>query len=97
MIGIPEADRLQVTGRVDEREPTPKRRYREQKRILRVRWPGSGRKKRVWSFSDEVHYQRAFYAGNLPPFERGVELEVIEEERSAAFRNEHARIVARGF
>ena len=96
-LGVEVDEKAIELWRVDEREPTPKRRYREQKRILRVRWPGSGRKKRVWSFSDEVHFQRAFYAGNLPPFERGVELEVIEEERSAAFRNEHARIVARGF
>ena len=95
-LGVEVDEKAIERWRVDEREPTPKRRYREQKRILRVRWPGSGRKKRVWAFTDEVHYQRAFYAGNLPPFERGVELEVIEEKRSPAFRKEHARLVAQG-
>ena len=44
--------------RVDERELTPKQRYRQKKRILRITWPGSGRQKQVWEFTDEEHYQR---------------------------------------
>lgn len=82
--------------RVDENEPTPKQRYRAKKRILRVVWPGVGKSKRVWEFSAEENYQREFYAGNIPGFERGVDLEVVEDDKSKAFAKRHAAIVARG-
>ncbi len=82
--------------RVDEKEPTPKQRYRQQKRILRVVWPGVGKSKRVWEFTDEAHYQREFYAGNIPGFERGVDLEVLEDDKSKAFQNRHAALVKQG-
>lgn len=82
--------------RVDEKEPTPKQRYRQQKRILRVVWPGTGKSKRVWEFSAEENYQREFYAGNIPGFERGVDLEVLEDDKSKAFEKRHAAVVAQG-
>ncbi|MGY8822473.1 MAG: mandelate racemase/muconate lactonizing enzyme family protein [Candidatus Latescibacterota bacterium] len=82
--------------RVDEKEPSPKQRYRQQKRILRVVWPGTGKNKRVWEFTDEGHYQREFYAGNIPGFERGVDLEVLEDDKSKAFAKRHAALVAQG-
>ncbi|MFT5090820.1 MAG: hypothetical protein ACI8PG_005201, partial [Planctomycetota bacterium] len=71
-------------------------RYRQQKRILRVVWPGTGKNKRVWEFTDEGHYQREFYAGNIPGFERGVDLEVLEDDKSKAFAKRHAALVAQG-
>jgi L-alanine-DL-glutamate epimerase-like enolase superfamily enzyme len=82
--------------RVDQQEPTPKQRYRQKRRILRVCWPGIGKKKRVWEFTDEAHYQRAFYAGSLPGFEPGVDLEVEQDDRSPAFRKHHARLAEQG-
>ena len=78
--------------RVDEQEPTPKTLYRRKKRILRISWPGVGKKKRVWEFTTEEFYQKAFYSGNIPGFERGVSLEVIENDRSASFKKHHARL-----
>lgn len=82
--------------RVDEKEPTPKQRYRAQKRILRVVWPGLGKNKRAWEFSAEENYQREFYAGNIPGFERGVDLEVLEDDKSKVFQKRHAALVAQG-
>jgi hypothetical protein len=78
--------------RVDEQEPTPKTLYRQKKRILRISWPGVGKKKRVWEFTAEELYQKAFYSGNIPGFERGVSLEVIENDKSASFKKKHARL-----
>lgn len=102
--GVPEGPGLGVEVdekaleryRVDPAEPTPRQRYREKKRILRVRWPGAVGKSREWAFTDEAHYQREFYAGSIPPFQAGVDLVVEEDDRSAAFRKEHGRIAARG-
>jgi galactonate dehydratase len=82
--------------RVDEAEPTPRQRYNQAKRILRITSPGATGATRTWEFTAEELYQRAFYAGNLPGFERQVELEVIEDDQSAAFANQHARLRARG-
>ena len=65
--------------RVDPAESTPTQHYMAQKRILRVYWPGDG-KEREWEFTAEAHYQQAFYAGNIPGFEQGVDLEVIEDD-----------------
>jgi L-alanine-DL-glutamate epimerase-like enolase superfamily enzyme len=80
---------------VDPDEPTPTRRYRARKRILRVVWPGAGKNQRVWEFTDETVYQPEFYKGNLPGFERGVHLEIIEDDGSAAFKKAHARLLER--
>ena len=80
---------------VDPDEPTPTQRYRARKRILRISWPGVGKKRRVVEFTDEAVYQREFYKGNIPGFERGVTLEVIENDRSTAFKNQHARLLER--
>ena len=30
------------------------------------------RKRRIWEFTDEADYQRAFYKGNVPGFENAV-------------------------
>ncbi|MCY4606560.1 MAG: enolase, partial [Gemmatimonadetes bacterium] len=81
--------------RVDPAEPTPTHRYMAQKRILRVYWPGDG-KAREWEFTAETHYQQAFYAGNIPGFEQGVDLEVIEDDNSAAFQKRHEALLAQG-
>ncbi|MEE2709268.1 MAG: enolase C-terminal domain-like protein [Gemmatimonadota bacterium] len=78
--------------RVARDEPTPAQRYRAKKRILRVISPGGGKKKRVWEFTDETIYQPEFYKGNLPGFERGVDLEVIEEDKSSAFKKAHKKL-----
>ena len=80
---------------VDPAEPTPKQRYRQQARILRIAWSGGGRKRRVWEFTDEAVYQQAFYRGSLPGFQPGVSLTVIENDGSAAFRRLHARLKER--
>jgi len=78
--------------RVDMDEPTPAQRYRAKKRILRVISPGVGKKKRMWEFTDETIYQPEFYKGNLPGFEREVDLEVIEEDKSPAFKKAHKKL-----
>ena len=81
--------------RVEPGEPSPCQLYRQQKRILRVRWPGHGAD-RVWEFTAEASYQREFYAGSIPPFQPGVSLEVEEDDGSAAFASAHEAIAARG-
>lgn len=80
--------------RVDPDEPTSGDRYRAKKRILRVVWPGVGKKTRVWEFTSENIYQPEFYKGNLPGFERGVHLEIIEDDRSSSFKKAHAKLLA---
>ena len=82
--------------RVEESEPTPKARYLEQKRILRIHWPGAGTAQRVWEFTHESRYQAAFYQGNIPGFEKGVSLEVLEDDGSPAFEKQHQRLVEKG-
>ncbi len=78
---------------VPDDEPIPRNVYRSRKRILRVVWPGAGGRKRVREFTDEGYYQTAFYDGSIPGFEPNVTLEVIEDDRSAAFRRRHAKIL----
>lgn len=78
---------------VDEQEPTPRQRYRSKDRILRVVWPGDGGKQRVREFTDETVYAQAFVRGNLPGFQRGVKLEVIEDDRSPAFARCHQKLL----
>jgi len=80
---------------VDPNEPTSGERYRSKKRILRVVWPGFGGKDRVWEFTDESIYQPEFYKGILPGFERGVHLEVIEDDQSASFAKRHEELSRR--
>jgi hypothetical protein len=79
---------------VDPKEPTSGERYRAKKRILRVVWPGIGKNTRVWEFTDESIYQPEFYKGNLPGFERGVHLDVEEDDGSASFKKAHNKIAA---
>ena len=103
-IDVPDAPGLGVE--VDEKaikkyqvDPTtlpPTALYRQNKRILRINWPGVEKKQRVWEFTDEGNYQLAFYQGNIPGFERGVNLEVIEDDNSSGFRKQHEKLVARG-
>lgn len=80
----------------DPAAPTAKTLYRQQKRILRVRWPGVGGNLRERAFTDEGHYQREFYAGSVPPFQEGAHLDVIEDDGSAGFASEHERISSAG-
>jgi L-alanine-DL-glutamate epimerase-like enolase superfamily enzyme len=80
---------------VEPGAPTPKERYRARKRILQVSWPGHGRR-RLWEFTDEGLCQRTFQQGHIPGFERGVSLEVIEDDGSPAFSNAHQRLLERG-
>ncbi|MCY3712257.1 MAG: hypothetical protein OXH02_03085, partial [Gemmatimonadetes bacterium] len=83
------------TYAVDDDEPTAVQRYRSKKRILRVVWPGHAGGQRVWEFTDESIYQPEFYKGNLPGFETGVHLEVIEDDHSSAFEKRHAELSRR--
>ena len=82
--------------RVDENEPDPKTRYRARHRILRVTWPGGTDNGRVWSFTEEDRYQAAFYAGNLPGFQPGVSVDVIEDDGSDGFTKEHDQLIQQG-
>ena len=95
-LGIEVDEKAIEKYRVDPAEPTPTQRYRQKKRILRVSWPGVGKKKRVWEFTYESAYYQEFYKGNIPGFERGVKLEVIEDDRSTSFRKQHAKLIAQG-
>jgi len=94
-LGVEVNEKTVEQYRVDEDEPTPKAVYRSKKRILRVVWPAGPGTKRVWEFTDEGEYQKEFYNGSIPGFQTGVHLEVEEDDGSAAFDKEHARIAAR--
>ncbi|MBT6149378.1 MAG: mandelate racemase/muconate lactonizing enzyme family protein [Gemmatimonadetes bacterium] len=76
---------------VDEDESTPQADYRRADRIMRVTWP-SGGDTRLWEFTDELYYQAEFYAGSIPGFMRGVDLDVIEDDGSTSFRESHDRV-----
>jgi L-alanine-DL-glutamate epimerase-like enolase superfamily enzyme len=76
---------------VDERELTPRLRYRLEKRIWRVVRPGAGNRQRVWEFTDGTVCQNLLSTGSIPGFERGVRLEVIEDDHSAAFTKHHQK------
>ena len=95
-LGIDVDERALEKYRVDPGEPTPKQRYRAKKRILRITWPGAGKKQRSWEFTEEERYQKVFYKGSIPGFERGVSVEVIEDDRSASFRRKHSQLLAKG-
>jgi L-alanine-DL-glutamate epimerase-like enolase superfamily enzyme len=74
--------------RVAPGTPTPKEEWARQRHVLRVRWPDG----RTWAFPHEPAYQRAFYDGSLPVFERGVTLEVLDDDGSAAFQRLHEAV-----
>ena len=82
--------------RVDADAPSPTTLYRQKKRVLRISWPGTGDQKRIWEFTNEAAYQQAFYQGNIPGFEHGVSLEVIEDDDGDSFRKLHEKLAARG-
>jgi len=94
-LGVEVDEKAVERFQVDEGEPTPKEVYRTEKRILRIVWPAGPRIKRVWEFTEEEKYQIEFYNGSIPGFHPGVHLEVEEDDKSAAFRKEHARLAAR--
>ena len=94
-LGVEVDEKMVAKFRADEKEPTPKEKFRAKKRILRVVWPAGPRKNRVWEFTAEENYQKEFYNGSIPGFQTGVHLEVEEDDKSAAFKREHARIAAR--
>ena len=91
-LGVEVDERAVGRYTVDERELTPRRRYRNRKRILRVTRPGPGKTQRVREFTDEPSYQQAFASGSLPGFEPGAALEVIEDDGSASFRRRHRKV-----
>jgi L-alanine-DL-glutamate epimerase-like enolase superfamily enzyme len=95
-LGIEVDEKALKRYRVDPGGPSPTDRYRQNKRILRINWPGVDKKKRIWDFTNEAAYQTEFYQGNIPGFERGVDLEVIEDDGSAGFKRQHAKLVAQG-
>ena len=95
-LGVEIDEKALATYQVDEDQPTPKTRYRRQKRILEGSWPGAGRKRRRWAFTDETRCQAFFYTGNLPGFERGVKLRVVEDDGSDAFSRRHMALFERG-
>ena len=92
-LGIEVDEKALAKYTVKLNDPTPKELYRRKKRILRINWPGEGKKKRVWEFTDEFVYQREFYQGNIPGFERGVSLKVIENDGSSAFKKRHKQLL----
>ena len=95
-LGVEIDEKALAKYRVDPDQPTPTHIYKAKKRILRVSWPGVGRKKRVWEFTSEPNYQTSFYAGNIPGFEKDVDLEVIEDDKSAAFKRQHKKLEEQG-
>ena len=95
-LGIEVDEKAIEKYKVDEREKTPKDLFLERKRILKISWPGVGRSKRVWEFTDETLYQPAFYQGNIPPFSPGVDLEVVEDNKSPAFKKRHSTLLKQG-
>ena len=78
---------------VDERELTPRLRYHRKNRIRRVVMPRAGKRQRVWEFTDGTVCQNLCSTGSMPGFERGVRLEVIEDDHSSAFRTRHTQIL----
>ena len=94
-LGIEVDEKAIEKYRVDPEAPSPQQVYRARKRILTVAWPGAGGDQREWQFTDEAVYQFAFYKGNLPGFHEGVHLEVEEDDGSAAFAKQHARVLER--
>ncbi len=95
-LGVEVDEKALEKYRVDENEPTPTTLYKARRRILRISWPAGGKLRRVWEFTNEPAYQTTFYRGGIPGFERGVNLEVIEDDRSAAFRKAHQKLVDQG-
>lgn len=95
-LGVEVDEKALEKYRVEENEPTPTTRYKARKRILRISWPLAGKQRRVWDFTNEPAYQQTFYRGGIPGFERGVNLEVIEDDKSAAFKKAHQRLVEMG-
>jgi len=74
---------------VDPQSKTPKEKYLQKRRVLKIQWPPrTGQKEGlVRYFTSETDYQREFYSGNMPVFARGVKMEVIEDDGSPAFNN----------
>lgn len=79
---------------VDAEEPVPKEVYLRKKRILRISWPGSG-KKRVLEFTKEDAYYQEYRSGNLTGFHTGIGLSVEEDDGSPSFQKHHAKLLSR--
>ncbi len=95
-LGVEVDEKAIAKYRVDENEPTPQQLYNQKKRILRVSWPGAGKQQRVLEFTSERVYYPTFGQGSIPGFERGVNLEIIEDDRSASFKKAHQKLVEQG-
>ena len=95
-LGVEVDEKALEKYRVDDKEPTPTTLYKARKRILRISWPAGGKLRRVWEFTNEPAYQQAFYRGGIPGFEPGVTLEIIEDDKSPAFKKAHQKLLEQG-
>ena len=95
-LGVEVDERAIEKYRVDEATPTPRALYNQKKRILRVSWPAGGKQRRTLEFTSESVYYPTFGRGSIPGFERGVSLEIIEDDKSPAFKKAHQKLVDRG-
>lgn len=80
--------------RVDPASPSPKERYLAKRHVFRVRWPAApGRSRGMsWCYASRDRHAEAFYSGTVPGFVRGVTLEVLEDDGSAAFTRLYERV-----
>jgi L-alanine-DL-glutamate epimerase-like enolase superfamily enzyme len=77
---------------VDADAPVPRNVYRQKKRIIKISWPGAG-KKRSLEFTDENAYYEEYRSGNLTGFHPGIGLTVQEDDGSAAFKKHHGKLL----
>jgi hypothetical protein len=77
---------------VDSDAPVPRNVYRQKKRIIKISWPGAG-KKRSLEFTDENAYYEEYRSGNLTGFHPGIGLTVQEDDGSAAFKKHHGKLL----
>lgn len=80
--------------RVDASIPTPRQRSEEQHRILRIQWPGPDGRVRQEDFTREKAYADRYLEEELPGFQPGVELQVIEENETPDFSKSYEALVA---
>lgn len=81
--------------RVEPGAPTPRDLYRRQRRVCRVRWTGLGGREKIADFTDENVYYPAFLGGEYPGFVRGVSMEIIEDDGSAAFESLYEKAISK--
>jgi len=79
--------------RVEPNTPTPKDLYARKRRVCRVHWPELDGREQVVDFTAESVYYPAFQQGKYPGFVRGVSMEIIEDDGSAAFEKLHEKAI----